>query len=242
MLLPIFQNIGQSSHLLSKKVGALHKTKATHTGTLDPAANGVLIVLTDQDRYKKSLYSKWTKQYSVEVVTGVSTDTHDLLGLPTKIQVQNKVPQLTLNKVVGTYQQVLPAFSAKRVDGKSHFDLARAGKSVPTSSKLISVESISLTKVWQINSKTLLGNHLDKITQISGDFRQEKIHQEWHQQLPQANWYVFSLSITCGHGTYIRGMVRDLSLQHHIPMTVLDLQRTRNGPFSLHDCLNPNTL
>ena len=66
MILPIYQHQGSSSHMLARQVGQQYGEKATHTGTLDPMAEGVLIVLTGQDRFNKSKYTDWQKVYKIE--------------------------------------------------------------------------------------------------------------------------------------------------------------------------------
>ncbi len=84
MIIPVYKPLGSSTHLLAKKTGDIYQTKATHTGTLDPMANGVVVVLTAEDRFKKSKLANWKKTYEFEILWGATTDSHDLLGLITQ--------------------------------------------------------------------------------------------------------------------------------------------------------------
>jgi tRNA pseudouridine55 synthase len=125
MLIPVYKPLGSSSHQLAKKVGETYGEKATHTGTLDPMAEGVLVVLTGEDRFKKTEYSHWQKTYQFKVLVGFETDTHDLLGLIKNIdhkKINQPVFEKNLKSFIGRQQQLVPKFSAQRINGQSGFD------------------------------------------------------------------------------------------------------------------------
>ena len=153
MIIPVYKPLGASTHLLAKKVGDIHQTKATHTGTLDPMANGVVIVLTAEDRFKKSELSDWKKTYEFEILWGISTDSHDLLGLTTQIdQKQIDVEKLeeTLPKFTGKILQQLPKFSAQRINGESYFDQAKKQTTFTPRSENIQIHSLKLKNSYSI--------------------------------------------------------------------------------------------
>src|SRR5690606_23625088 len=124
MIIPVYKPLGASTHQLAQTVGEHFGEKATHTGTLDPLAEGVVIVLTGPDRFRNSELSDWRKTYQFTVLFGVSTDSHDLLGLPTAVcqtaprvaVIENHLPAI-LSKLQAATTQVTPAFSAKRFQG-----------------------------------------------------------------------------------------------------------------------------
>ena len=114
---------------------ALTKVKKIgHSGTLDPLATGVMVMLVGKEYTKLS--SKFTfvdKEYITEILLGQTTDTYDTEGKI--IHTSPIIPSLeevekALLKFQGTTLQVPPMFSAKKLDGKKLCDLARKGISV----------------------------------------------------------------------------------------------------------------
>ncbi len=81
MIFSLWKPIGRSTHLFVKSYGDRIGERITHTGSLDPMAEGVVVVLTGEDRFLKEKYSNSDKEYEFEILIGVSTDSHDLLGL-----------------------------------------------------------------------------------------------------------------------------------------------------------------
>ncbi len=256
MLLPIYQPLGSSTHLLAQKVGEKSQTKATHTGTLDPMAEGVIVILTDKDRFKKQELASWRKTYQFQVLWGVSTDTHDLLGLITencemKVQRKNldtKIVRL-LPQFIGEQTQLVPAFSAKRIDGQSYFDMAKDKEAVEQNvTKLTHTQEITIHFLEHLETQEIpieqIITQLNKvIPKLTNDFRQEEILFKWNeliQNLPQKEQTPFLLTThtaTTSKRTYIRGLVRDLSKQMGIPATTFHIKRTANGPYQIQDCI-----
>lgn len=102
--------------------------KIGHSGTLDPLAEGLLLVATDEDTKLLEYISNKTKEYIVEGVFGYETDTYDILGKVINIT-DNKVTEEVLNKKLEelseTRSQVPPKFSAKKINGVRAYELAR---------------------------------------------------------------------------------------------------------------------
>lgn len=233
MIIPMYQPLGSSTHLLAQKVGEIYQTKATHTGTLDPMAEGVVIVLTEDDRFLKSTLSDWHKTYLFQILWGISTDTHDLLGL---IENANLTSQPNLQNLqelqagfIGAQLQEIPTFSAKRSPDTQHsnitiFDLKHMN------TQLIPAHSIV--------------DQLDQvIPKLTNDFRQETILQNWQnwiQTLPnqeKTQLLLTTHTASTSKRTYIRGLVRDLSKKMNLPATTFHISRTANGPYTAADCV-----
>ena len=123
------------------------KCKAGHTGTLDPLASGVLpVALGKSTRLFDYLLSK-KKRYSAVFRFGETTDTLDRGGKLTESG--GRVPDLreireVLPSFVGEIDQLPPIYSAKSVDGKRAYDLARQGKPVSLAEKTVVVDSIDV--------------------------------------------------------------------------------------------------
>lgn len=253
MIIPVYQPFGSSSHLLAQRVGKSLGEKATHTGTLDPMAEGVLVVLTGEDRFQKAGYTQWQKTYQFQVLVGVSTDSHDLLGKITEISPefkkkerqrddhQKRVEAITeaLPSFLGKSMQVTPAFSAQRVAGKSGFDLAKKGESFSQRKNSIEIFSLELKSQMLILGDSLLPLIAEKVETIQGDFRQQEILKGWKKffhRYENLHFLILSFETTTSKRTYIRGIVRDLSEKLGVPMTTFGIQRTQNGPYTKNDC------
>lgn len=122
-----------SSHdiiAISRRI--LKTKKIGHSGTLDPMATGLLILLVGREATRRQdAFLKLSKTYSARLKLGTETDTWDAYGTPVR---QTEVPPLTLQAVQaaaqtfsGTIRQPIPFFSAKRIGGKHMYDLARQG-------------------------------------------------------------------------------------------------------------------
>lgn len=240
MIAPVYKPLGKSTHLLAKRVGELQAVKATHTGTLDPMAEGVVVVLTGEDRFNKSKYDDWDKVYQFEVLFGVNTDSLDLLGLIKQIN-KNKINRSKIENIlpefVGPSEQIIPSFSAKRIDGKSFFDKAKQNQSLPKITQKIKVNALDIKSVSQIKASKLLPNIIAKLDKVEGNFRQNQIIESWKNANLPNNLTIVSFEAVVSKRTYIRGIVRDLSQRLQIAATTFSITRTQNGPFGIKDCV-----
>lgn len=129
--------------LMRKKL----KVKAGHTGTLDPMATGLLIVLTGRRTKEASSFLILNKSYEVKARLGMQTDTFDCDG---KILQQNDATitkeelEEVLKEFRGETWQVPPPFSAKKLAGHKAYELARKGVSVEVPPKKVSIYSLKL--------------------------------------------------------------------------------------------------
>ena len=127
-------------------VFAWHKVKVGHTGTLDPMANGLLVLLTGSYTKKAGEFSKMDKTYMTKIKLGYNSSTGDTEGQKTKIS--GKIPSEkkvkdTLGSFIGKIQQIPPSYSAIKVDGKRAYKLAREGKEVKIQPRTITIYDIN---------------------------------------------------------------------------------------------------
>lgn len=133
--------------------GILHMKKIGHTGTLDPEAEGVLPVCLGKGTKLVSLLTDKDKKYRAVARLGITTDTEDMTGniLSEKETAPYERPTMqdveeALNSFIGGYDQIPPMYSAKKVDGKKLYELAREGKVIerkPCPVKIFDIELIS---------------------------------------------------------------------------------------------------
>ena len=125
------------------------QVKVGHTGTLDPFASGLLILLIGKDFTKKAGdYAKLDKTYEVTATLGFTSSTGDPEG--EIVPVSAKEPsqpelQAVAQKFSGTIMQTPPAFSAIKVDGQRAYKLARAGKEVKIEPRQITINRLKVT-------------------------------------------------------------------------------------------------
>lgn len=118
-----------------------------HTGTLDPFATGLLILLIDSATKQADSFHKFAKTYQALVKLGVETDTYDRTG---KIVAENtqlsplpiELIKEGLEKFKGEIQQVPPAFSAKKIKGKKAYDFARKSLEIELKPNTITIHEI----------------------------------------------------------------------------------------------------
>lgn len=259
MIIPVWKKIGESTHLLAKKTGELtfKKTqnskdlKATHTGTLDPMAEGIVVVLTGDDRFEKERFSSWTKTYQFEIMFGVETDSLDLLGLQKKsikdssllIDISQKLKNIISN-FEGKQKQQQPTFSAQRINGKSGFDLAKQQQAFEIKVNDIEIISLKILNSHSLNLLNLEKIISQKISLIDGDFRQKEILENWKNTFNQftnnnvLDFPLIKFESIVSKRTYIRSLTRDISKLINLPATTFSIVRTAEGPYTKANCVN----
>ena len=149
MIININKPAGWTSFDVVKKVrGIIKEKKVGHAGTLDPFAEGVLVLGTGPDTKKLTDITTANKTYRAELTLGKATDTQDRDG---KISAEEVVPELTKETIAavlasfdGPQEQIPPMYSAKHVNGQRLYKLARKNITVERAPVRISIEQISL--------------------------------------------------------------------------------------------------
>jgi len=138
---------GWTSHDVVNKIrNVLGGIKVGHTGTLDPDATGVLVLLVGNATKMAYLFENDDKRYRAEITFGQATDTYDAAGKTTATGDPNIVDIQKLNaairEFVGESEQLPPMYSAVKVQGKRLYQLARKGKTVERKPRKIVIRSI----------------------------------------------------------------------------------------------------
>jgi tRNA pseudouridine55 synthase len=140
-----FGVVARVRRVLSARLGK--KVKVGHTGTLDPFATGLMVILTGKMTKRAMEYSKLDKEYTAIVRLGVESSTGDPEGELRKVS--DRVPSEqeiieALESFRGEIQQIPPAFSAIKINGERAYKLARAGKEVEMPPRTVTVHNIGL--------------------------------------------------------------------------------------------------
>ena len=142
--------------------GGYPKAKVGHGGTLDPLATGVLPIAVGEATKLAGRMLDSDKIYDFTIAFGTETDTLDLEGQvvatsdirPSLVKIEE-----ILTRFTGSIEQVPPAFSALKVDGRRAYDLARAGEDVVLAKRDVTIHDLSLHA-----SLNLLGKELTSVT------------------------------------------------------------------------------
>lgn len=133
---------------LTRRLG-IKKFKVGHAGTLDPLATGVIIVTTGRATKLIDSLQAGVKEYVATLKLGATTPSFDLeteidATYPTDHITRDMIDQATA-RFTGRIEQVPPAFSACKVDGKRAYDLARKGREVELKPKVLVIDEIEVT-------------------------------------------------------------------------------------------------
>ena len=143
-----FGAVARVRRILSEQEG--HKVKVGHTGTLDPFATGLLILLAGKATKKAPELTKLDKVYEATIRLGATSNTGDPEG---EITISDEKPTISrerieevLRKFIGEIEQRPPAFSAIKVNGQRAYKLARAGKDVEIPTRKVQIYSIDIVE------------------------------------------------------------------------------------------------
>jgi len=120
-----------------------------HAGTLDPFAEGLLIVLVGRESTKRQKeFLDMDKTYDAQIRLGATSTTDDCTGTITSYSTAKPVLPLKIQETVrgflGDYDQMPPAFSAKKINGKKAYELARKGIAPALQSKRVTIRSLEI--------------------------------------------------------------------------------------------------
>ena len=193
---------------LKRKIKA---KKAGHAGTLDPMAEGLMVVMiNDATKFSGDLMKK-DKEYYVEMELGYKTDTYDSEGkvieeYKSEIELSDSQIIRTIHSFKGRIKQVPPMYSAIKVEGQKLYDLARKGIEIERMPR--DVEIMNIYKI--------------------------KIHR------PKENSSRIKISFYAhvSSGTYIRSLVHDIGEKLKVFATMTKLVRTKIGRLSIEDAVS----
>jgi tRNA pseudouridine55 synthase len=152
-VLVIDKPIGMTSHQVVQVIrNGTHIKRAGHTGTLDPRASGVLVVLIGPAVRLSEYVSAEDKRYQATIKLGERTDTYDGDGTITgtsEVDVTQEQFETALKQFVGEIKQVPPPYSAIKVNGRRAYDMAREGEEVELEPRIINVHSLEVLE-WNM--------------------------------------------------------------------------------------------
>ena len=197
------------------------KVKVGHGGTLDPLASGVLPIAMGEATKLCGRMLDASKTYDFSISFGTETTGLDAEGevvatsehRPTLADIEAILPDIT-----GPIEQIPPAYSAIKIDGKRAYDLARAGENVEMKARSVTIHSLRVL-VPSCDQNNLAQRH------------------EGTKKLK-----LITLSADVSKGTYIRSLARDIAYALGTVGHISMLRRTRAGPFTLENAISLDKL
>lgn len=216
-LLIIDKPAGITSHDLVARVRRTLKTKRVgHTGTLDPFATGVMVILVGKATRLAQFLDKDEKEYEAVVRFGFETDTCDRTGTRSaecglrNEEIAERLETVdwesVLQKFRGEIDQTPPMYSAKKVEGKKLYELARKGVEIERQPVTVRIRELVV-----LNSA----------------------HREPHSAV---------LRVACSAGTYIRTLAEDIGRAVGLGAHLTELRRTRAGKFKIDQAMTPDEI
>ena len=210
---------GPTSHDVVNRVRRILKTKRVgHTGTLDPFATGVLILVIGKATRLAQFLDKDEKEYDAVVRFGFETDTGDRTGMRNaecglrNEELSSRLARVDWEEVLsrfrGNIRQTPPMFSAKKVDGKKLYEHARKGIEVGREPINVTITNLEIME---------------------------------HEQFRTPN-SALRIRVVCSAGTYVRTLAEDIGRAVGVGAHLEELRRTRAGRFSIEEAVSLEAL
>jgi tRNA pseudouridine55 synthase len=211
-VLVIDKPAGVTSHDVVDDIRRILRVRRVgHTGTLDPFATGVLVILIGRATRLAQFLSGVEKEYQAVIRLGYATDTGDLTGQRIAGQAGTSVQpwsreqiEAALGSLRGEIDQVPPMYSAKKQGGRKLYELARRGEEVERKPVRVCIYKFEAVKP----TGALVKDNLD------GTFD-------------------FEVRVACSSGTYVRTLAEDFGKQLQVGAHLAELRRTRVGDFEI---------
>jgi tRNA pseudouridine(55) synthase len=214
------------------------EVKMTYLGRLDPMAEGLLLVLAGDTKAKKE-YLELDKTYEFEVLWGVRSDSHDILGMVEPGEFPNQLEKRMgplLKKIREKTSQKYPLFSSKSFGGD--FLKARDQK---VDGYDLPEKNIKIFSLEHIHTRTMAGwEILEEVTTrlalVKGDFRQKEALSSWRNALgPRMNEFclISKFRADVSSGTYIRGLAEEMGKIFGSGALAWNIKRTRVGNYHI---------
>ena len=215
-LILVYKKKGKTSRNVVENISKKYGVKAGHIGTLDPMAKGLLPVLVGNTCKLSKYLMEHDKTYLVEMKFGYNTETLDIEGEileeDRSFRENNIVDNeffdmiiIAMKKELGTKKQIPPIYSAKKLNGKKLYEIARKDKEKAIEMAKEKAKEITIYNMYDISLKELWDNNPKDI--------------------------VLSFKVECSSGTYIRSLVRDIAENMGTIAIMTDLRRIAVGNY-----------
>ena len=216
-LILVYKKKGKTSRNVVENISKKYGVKSGHIGTLDPMAKGLLPVLVGNTCKLSKYLMEHDKTYLVEMKFGYNTETLDIEGEileEDKSFRENNIVDneffdmiiIAMKKELGSKKQIPPIYSAKKLNGKKLYEIARKDKEKAIEMAKEKAKEITIYNMYDISLKELWDNNPKDI--------------------------ILSFKVECSSGTYIRSLVRDIAENMGTIAIMTDLRRIAVGNYN----------
>lgn len=215
---------GMTSHDVVARVRKIiGERRVGHTGTLDPFATGLLVILVGRATRLAQFLSGAEKEYEGLIRLGYATDTGDVTGSRIEFEephskmrsapsLRQEEIQAAISSLKGELEQVPPMYSAKKIKGKKLYEFAREGQEVERQPVRVTIREFVMSSP-------------DELLRANDDGSVD-----------------LRVRVVCSAGTYIRTLAEDLGQKLGLGSHLAELRRTRAGVFEIEGALTFETL
>ncbi len=214
--------------------------KMSYLGRLDPMAEGVLLVASEEDIKRKEEFLNLDKEYDFVALFGFATDTYDVLGRIVRTEKLQNLDEINLVKIAKIYEgereQKYPRFSSPNIKKvrKGTFSEEDSPK------KKVTIHKIDFLGLDSLSNKEMLGRLLMDISKVKGDFRQHEILVLWSKILEgykDQKLFLGKFKARVSSGTYVRSIVNDMGNTLGVGATALSITRNKVGDKKIEDSI-----
>ena len=230
-VLVINKPAGQTSHdVVARARTLLGVPKVGHTGTLDPAATGVLVLCLGKATRIAEYLMNMDKAYRAVLRLGVATDTQDATGTVVG-RVAETLPDqaaivAAMDRFIGRRQQVPPMYSAVKVQGVPLYKAARAGRTVSRSPREFTVHSLEVRSIAPTGPPPPATVGVGEAPSAG----------------PSPTMVDVTFDVICSKGTYVRTLCADIGELLGVGGHLASLERRRVGRFCIEQALSLDEL
>ena len=221
-----------------------------YAGRLDPMACGKLLVLLGDECKRQYAYMGLDKEYEIEVLLDIGSDTGDVLGIPEYADKETLIDGHILTNVLygerGAHMRQYPTFSSKTVNGKPLFLYALEGTisyiKIPEHiERIYRIQHQDSYTISDVELKDRIVKLLENVPRtdepskrLGEDFRVDAVRAYWKSLFKTAQGRTFTvlrLKVTCASGTYMRSLAGRIGVSLHSKALALSIKRTKMGRY-----------
>ena len=210
---------GLTSHDVVARVRRIiGERRVGHTGTLDPFATGILVVLLGRATRLAQFLSSADKEYAATIRLGYATDTGDITGKPlSALQAcpgfSEEQIEAALSSLRGEIEQTPPMYSAKKVNGRKLYEMARRGEEIQRLAVGVNIHQFEAVR----RDNDLLQQNEDSSCDLA-------------------------VRVVCSAGTYVRALAESVGQFLGVGAHLSELRRTRAGQFKIESVISLSEL
>jgi tRNA pseudouridine55 synthase len=246
-LLVVDKPTGPTSHDVVARIRkAARERRVGHTGTLDPAASGVLPIVLGRATRLARFLSGADKTYEATIRLGVQTDTYDSAGEPLGAPYDGPLPprdaiERALDAFRGTFLQQPPVYSAKKVAGLRSYERARRQKRLRPAFARGPNERASAGQAPGRRSAEREGGPAPVEEKVTVPLNPVSVTVS-NLELLDVDGPLLTVRVDCSAGFYVRSLAHDLGQRLGVGAHLVGLRRTRSGDLTLADAVSLESL